>query len=232
MGVNPWNDARKCRSTPAGSHDPRTLVRPRQGRFPLPSATVGCTHGYSRCFPSGSAPRADTRASSRNIAQQLPLTLACRARRIASMSTYTQIYYHIVFSTKDRVPALVAEKRESLFRYIWGILKNKGCHLYRINGAEDHLHILTSLHPTVSLADLVKEIKTSTGKWIKENDLFPAFTHWQDGYGAFTIAHSEKDAVIEYIKGQQEHHKKVSFRDELREFLIKAGVQFDERYLG
>jgi REP element-mobilizing transposase RayT len=76
------------------------------------------------------------------------------------VSTYTQIYYHIVFSTKDRVPTLVAAQRERLFAYIWGILKNRGCHLYRINGTEDHLHLLTSLHPTVCLADLVKEIKT------------------------------------------------------------------------
>ncbi len=78
------------------------------------------------------------------------------------MSTFTQIYYHVVFSTKDRVPVLAADKREKLFRYAWGILKNKDCHLYRINGVEDHVHILTSLHPTVCLADLVKEVKVST----------------------------------------------------------------------
>jgi len=148
------------------------------------------------------------------------------------VSTYTQIYYHIVFSTKDRVPALVAAHRERLFAYIWGILKNRGCHLYRINGTEDHLHLLTSLHPTVCLADLVKEIKTSTSKWIKETALFPAFTHWQDGYGAFTIGHADKERVIEYIKSQQAHHRKVSFQEELRECLIRAGVEFDERYLG
>ncbi len=147
------------------------------------------------------------------------------------MSTYTQIYYHIVFSTKDRAPALAADKREAFFRYTWGILKNKECHLYRINGVEDHLHILTSVHPTVCLADLVKDIKTSTSKWIKENGVFPAFTHWQDGYGAFTVSHDAKDAVIDYIKNQQEHHKKVSFRDELRGLLVRFGVEFDERYL-
>ena len=147
------------------------------------------------------------------------------------MSTHTQIYYHIVFSTKDRVPALVTDKRDGLFRYIWGILKNVDCHLYRINGVEDHVHILTSLHPTVCVSDLVKNIKTGASKWIKENGWFPLFTHWQDGYGAFTISHDGKDAVIEYIKNQEEHHKRVSFRDEFREMLIKFGVQFDERYL-
>jgi len=81
------------------------------------------------------------------------------------MSTYTQIYYHVVFSTKDRVPTLRPERREDFFRYTWGILKNKDCHLYRIGGVEDHVHLLTSLHPTVSLADLVKDIKISTSKW-------------------------------------------------------------------
>ena len=147
------------------------------------------------------------------------------------MSTFTQIYYHIVFSTKDRVPALTTDKRENLFRYAWGILKNKDCHLYRIGGVEDHVHILTSLHPTIALADLVKDIKVSTSAWIKENAVFQDFTHWQDGYGAFTVGHDDKDAMIEYIKNQQEHHKKISFRDELREMLVRFGVQFDEKYL-
>src|SRR5437867_12521452 len=98
------------------------------------------------------------------------------------MSTFTQICYHLVFSTKERVPTLSGDKRANLFRYTWGILKNKDCHLYRIGGVEDHLHILTSLHPTLALADLVKEIKVSTSSWIKNENVFPKFTHWQDGY--------------------------------------------------
>ena len=147
------------------------------------------------------------------------------------MSTFTQIYYHIVFSTKDRAPVLVDGRRDDLFRYTWGILKNKDCHLYRINGVQDHVHILTSLHPMVSLADLVKDIKTSTSRWLKDNPAFPDFSHWQDGYGAFTVSHRDKDAVTEYIKGQEEHHRRVSFQDELREFLIQYGVTFDEKYL-
>jgi REP element-mobilizing transposase RayT len=78
------------------------------------------------------------------------------------MSTFTQIYYHIVFSTKNRERVLLANRRDDLFRYIWGILKNKDCHLYRISGVEDHLHILTEIHPTIALATLVKDIKIST----------------------------------------------------------------------
>jgi REP element-mobilizing transposase RayT len=148
------------------------------------------------------------------------------------MSTYTQIIYHIVFSTKNRQPVLRSEVQEPLCRYIWGILKNKDCHLYRIGGIEDHVHILTSVHPTVALANLIKDIKVSSTKWVRENKLLPDFAHWQDGYGAFTHSISEKDHLIEYIKGQAEHHKKVSFLDELKELLKQAGIDFDERYLG
>ena len=147
------------------------------------------------------------------------------------MSTFTQIYYHIVFSTKNRERVLLANRRDDLFRYIWGILKNKDCHLYRISGVEDHLHILTEIHPTIALATLVKDIKISTSSWIKQNHVFPGCDHWQEGYGAFTVSHGDKGAVIEYIKNQEEHHKMVSFQDELREFLIKHGVTFDEKYL-
>jgi len=126
---------------------------------------------------------------------------------------------------------LKADHREALFKYVWGILKNKESHLYRINGVEDHIHILTSLHPTKCLSDLVKDIKTSSSKWIKENGVFPSFTHWQDGYGAFTVGHADKNEVIEYIKNQEEHHRRISFRDELRGMLEKFGVHFDEKYL-
>jgi putative transposase len=147
------------------------------------------------------------------------------------MSTYTQTYYHIIFSTKNREPVLKIEKREDLSRFIWGIIKNKHCHLYRINGVADHVHLLTSLHPTVNLAGFVKDIKLASSQWIKDNRVFPNFSYWQDGYGAFTHSHAETDRVVEYIKTQAEHHKKVSFHDELRKLLAEAGVEFDERYL-
>jgi REP element-mobilizing transposase RayT len=89
------------------------------------------------------------------------------------LATYTQIIYHIVFATKNRERVLDKPRREDLFRYIWGIVKNHDCHLFRLNGVEDHVHILTSVHPTVALADLVKAVKTGSAKWIKENNVFP-----------------------------------------------------------
>ena len=147
------------------------------------------------------------------------------------MATYTQIIYHVVFATKNRERVLDKPHREDLFRYIWGIVKNHDCHLFRLNGVEDHVHILASLHPTVALADLVKAIKTGSSKWIKDEQVFPRFSHWQDGYGAFTHSVREKDALIEYIKNQEEHHHRVDFLDEYRALLHDAGVEFDEKYL-
>jgi|SRR5690606_35228504 len=147
------------------------------------------------------------------------------------MSTYTQILYQIVFSTKNREKVLLPEHRPELFKYIWGILKNKNCHLYRINGVEDHIHIATHLHPSVALASLVKDIKLASSKYIKENSLFTHFNGWQEGYGAFTYTVKEKDRLIEYIKNQEEHHKKVTFRNEYIQLLQEHNVEFDEKYL-
>lgn len=147
------------------------------------------------------------------------------------MSTYTQILYQIVFSTKDRKPVLLKENRTELFKFIYGILKNKNCHLYRINGIEDHIHILTSLHPTVSLSSLIKDIKIASSVFMKENNLFKEFTNWQEGYAAFTYSIKEKDRLIEYVKNQEEHHKKITFRDEFIDILNEHQITFDEKYL-
>jgi putative transposase len=148
------------------------------------------------------------------------------------VSTFTAIAYHIVFSTKDRAPVLFPlNRRSDLFRYIWGIIRNRDGHLYRINGVKDHLHILTSLHPTVSLADLVKDIKTGSARWIKQNRVFRGFSHWQEGYGAFTCSRQDLSGLIEYIKRQEEHHRKTTFEEEYRKLLADAGIEFDERYL-
>lgn len=146
------------------------------------------------------------------------------------MSTYTQILFQIVFSTMDRMPTLNKKNRDELYKYIWGVLKNKNCHLYRIGGVEDHIHLLFDLHPTVSLAGLVKDIKLAAGKYIKENNLFPLFTGWQEGYGAFTYSISEKDRLIEYIKNQEGHHKVISFQEEFRLLLGENGIVFEEKY--
>jgi REP element-mobilizing transposase RayT len=147
------------------------------------------------------------------------------------MATYTQILYQIVYSTKDRKPLLKEKKQAMLFKYLWGILNNKKCHVYRINGVKDHIHIVTHLHPTVALSSLIKDMKIASSKWIKEKNIFPGFGGWQDGYGAFTYSIKDKDRLIEYVKNQKEHHKTKSFKEEYIELLNEHGIEFDKKYL-
>jgi len=147
------------------------------------------------------------------------------------MSTYTQILYQIIFSTKNRSRSLIKERRKKLYKYISGILKNKKCHLHRINGVEDHIHILTSLHPTMTLSSLVKNIKLGSAHFIKKKQLFPDFDGWQEGYAAFTYSNHDKEGLIQYLINQETHHKTVSFKDELTLFLKEYDIDFDERYL-
>ena len=147
------------------------------------------------------------------------------------MSTYRQIFYHIVFSTKNREATLAEKHADALYKYIWGIIKERNCKLYRIGGMEDHLHIFSDLHPSISLADYIKDIKQGSSNWMKGNGLFPKFNGWQDGYGAFTYNIKEKQIVIDYIKNQKEHHKTETFYDEYKRLLVENGIEFNEKYL-
>jgi putative transposase len=146
------------------------------------------------------------------------------------MSTYTQILYQIVFSTKYRERTMIKKDRPELFRYISGVLKKKNCHLYRVNGVEDHLHIVSHIHPSVALADLVKDIKLSATSMIKEKNIFPNFVGWQDGYGAFTYQIQAKNKLIEYVKNQEEHHLVKTFEEEYRSLLKEHKIEFEERF--
>ena len=112
-----------------------------------------------------------------------------------------------------------------------GILKNKSCHLYQIGGVSDHVHIITHLHPSISLSNLVKDIKLASSKFIKSENIFPAFTGWQEGYAAFTYSIESMDDLIKYVKNQEVHHRKKTFKEELRGFLKEYKVEYDEKYL-
>ena len=147
------------------------------------------------------------------------------------MSTYTQILYQIVFSTKKRRHTLAQENRKELFKYMWGILKNKSCHLYQIGGVTDHIHIVTHLHPSVALSSLIKDIKLASTQHIKTSKLFPDFSGWQEGYGVFTYSIKEKDRLIEYVKNQEKHHRAKTFLEEYTELLKEYDIMFDEKYL-
>lgn len=153
------------------------------------------------------------------------------------MATYTDITYHLVFGTKHRAPVLDKARRDDLYRFVWGILQRRNCHLFRMGGVEDHIHILTSLHPTVALADLVKEIKTASSAWIKGERVFPRFEAWQEGYGAFTVAAEARPDLIEYINGQEAHHHPrdgIIWEDyvaELRRLVEAARLEWKAEYL-
>jgi len=146
------------------------------------------------------------------------------------MSSYRQILYHLVFRTKDSIPTLKQDHTDQLYAYITGIIKNKNSYLYRINGVENHLHILTDLHPSLALADFVREIKVSSSVWMKSSGFFPIFNGWADGYGSFTCSYMDMGRLINYIKNQQEHHKKRTFEEEYRSLLLKSGIKIDERF--
>ena len=103
--------------------------------------------------------------------------------------------------------------------------------MYRIGGVSDHLHILTHIHPTVSLASLVKDIKLASTEHIKNKNLFPNFSGWQEGYAAFTYAFKDKNGLIEYVKNQEDHHRVKTFKEELIDLLTEHGIEFDEKYL-
>lgn len=147
------------------------------------------------------------------------------------MNAYTQILYQIIFGTRCRRKVLIKENRDELFKYISGLLAAKQCHLYRINGVEDHLHIVTHIHPTIALSNLIKDIKLASTDYIKRRNLFPSFEGWQGGYGAFTYSIDAKDNLINYVKNQERHHRKISYRSELVDLLTKYNVDFELKYL-
>lgn len=146
------------------------------------------------------------------------------------MTSYRQILYHIVFRTKKSGNTIRQEHVDQLYAYIGGTIKKKDCHLLCINGTENHLHILTDLHPSIALADFMRDIKVYSSMWMKGCGLFPHFSGWAEGYAALTCSYYGLHGIIEYIKKQQEHHKKESFEDEYRKLLIEYGINIDERY--
>jgi REP element-mobilizing transposase RayT len=134
-----------------------------------------------------------------------------------------------VFSTKKREPFISQTLEAELYSYMAGICRAQGTQAIQIGGVEDHVHLLFNLPRTIMISKLVEEIKKSSSRWFKTKG-HPRFS-WQNGYGAFSVSCSHKDAVVSYILGQREHHKKVSFQEEYRRLLCKNQIVFDERYV-
>jgi len=147
------------------------------------------------------------------------------------MSTFTQLYIHIVFSVRDRTYLLHGEKKIRVFKYMTGIIKNLGHKPIIINGMADHIHILIGLSPDKTISDLVKEVKRSSTNFINEQRWFPGKFSWQEGYGAFSYGQSQLPTVINYIKNQEKHHQTKDFREEYISLLKKFKTEFDEKWL-
>ncbi len=143
----------------------------------------------------------------------------------------TTLYYHLIFSTKDREPLLNEAVRLKLYPYVAGILRSRRSTLITAGGMPDHVHWLISLHQQFAVADAVRDIKANTSKWIHETRAELRGFAWQSGYGAFSVSFSRIEQVKAYIESQQEHHQTISYQEEYRRFLDRHGVSFDEKYL-
>jgi REP element-mobilizing transposase RayT len=143
--------------------------------------------------------------------------------------TFTNLLYHVVFSTKDREPFIDAELEERLWPYMGGIVRNIEGTPIEINGTKDHVHLLIELPPTITVAKAVGTIKANATGWVHDTWRSRAHFSWQEGYGAFSVSRSNRDSVVEYIRNQKEHHRTMHFKKEFITLLRKHDVAFDER---
>jgi putative transposase len=147
------------------------------------------------------------------------------------MDSYRSLTYHIVFATHRRARSIPDGSSKVLYNYLWGFLKKNRCHLYRINGIEDHIHIVCEIHPSLAISDVMRRMKASSSKWMKDSGLFPEFQGWSAGYGVFSYSKSDRPRIVNYVTNQKTHHRKSCFRQELIKILNDQGVAYDERFL-
>lgn len=145
--------------------------------------------------------------------------------------TFSQIYIQGVFAVQGRQNLLQKEWCDEVFKYISGIITNKGHKSIIVNGAGDHIHVFVGLKPSVSVSNLLRDIKNNSSNFINEQKWIMGKFSWQKGYGAFSYGHSQIENVYNYIKNQEEHHRKRTFKEEYLNFLNKFNVPFEERYL-
>ena len=145
--------------------------------------------------------------------------------------SFTNLLYHLIFSTKERRPLIAIDYQPRLYDYIGGVIRNTGGISLGINGTDDHVHVLAKLRPDRALSDVLRDLKSNATGWM--HDVFPRLADfsWQRGYAAFTVSQSNLKQVQRYIAAQKEHHQKISFRDEFILFLKENGIEYDERYI-
>jgi REP element-mobilizing transposase RayT len=142
-----------------------------------------------------------------------------------------KIYIHTIFSTKNRNPLLANEWRDELFHVLGGTANNLGCQSLIVGGVADHVHMLFQLGRTIAIADAVGKIKSTSSNWVNQTRGLPAEFHWQAGYAAFSVSQSNVESVRDYIRRQPEHHARQSFQDELREWLRRYEIEWNETYV-
>ena len=141
------------------------------------------------------------------------------------------VVIHIIFSTKERRSILDSKTRPKLHAYLATVARDAGCECYRAGGVADHVHLAIRLSRTLTIADLVETLKTSSSKWLKTESLALASFSWQRGYGCFSVGPTDLDSLCAYIDRQPEHHRVRTFQDEFRMFLKKYGVEYEEAYV-
>ncbi len=145
--------------------------------------------------------------------------------------TYTQLYIHIVFAVKGRQRLIPKQHKETLHQYITGIIRNKKQTVIRINSMPDHIHILVGLTPDIALSDLVRDIKANSSKYINKKGWCVGRFEWQTGFAAFSYSESQLDTVVNYIKNQEAHHARMTFREEYLAFLKRFNVPYNPKYV-
>jgi putative transposase len=144
--------------------------------------------------------------------------------------TYCSALFHCVFSTKERRKAISPQIRERLWAYLGGVARKRGMKALAIGGMEDHVHILLSLPSSMAIAEAIREIKSESSRWMRQEGGSPRFA-WQEGYGAFSVGWAQIDATIAYIARQEEHHRRRDFQAEFLTFLKKHKIEYDPRYI-
>jgi len=145
-------------------------------------------------------------------------------------NTFSQIYIQVVFAVQNRKAQIKLTWENELYKYITGIVQNKGQKMLAINGTSNHIHFLIGMKPSCCLSDLVREVKKSSNSFIKENHFTPANFNWQEGFGAFSYSQSHLTTVINYIENQKTHHKKKTFKDEYIALLKAFEIEYNEEY--